>query len=112
VQREHYQRDVPVVDVNANSLLAVAREFRDRGREGYWGLWREEDVPRDGDAVAMGHHDNMTVHVGVWVDADGGGVAHCQQGCGVILNNQRGLLWPSVRFYRYIGDESDSCINQ
>jgi hypothetical protein len=67
--------------------------------------WSVIDVPREGDGVLMGKAKRPT-HVGVWVEADGGGVLHCQEGDGVIYTSHRALArlgWNVLGVYRYQG---------
>ena len=48
VQREHYGRKVQFIDVDANDLRTVVRNFRDGDERS---KWLKVDLPRDGDGV-------------------------------------------------------------
>ena len=65
IQREVFGRDTP--------LIADA-DYRHQ--------WQVTAKPSDGDAVIMFSHarDVRLHHIGVWHDADGGGVVHAQTG--------------------------------
>lgn len=100
VQAAHFGLDVPVVDVDAMSLPAVARAF---GGHAERARWVEVSTPQDGDAVLMAHN-RFPSHVGVWLDIDGGGVLHCQQGSGTLFT-RRAMLplagWSRASFWRH-----------
>jgi hypothetical protein len=100
VQADHYGRQVPACgSPDSRDLLAVARALRDDPERQ---IWRQVDAPRDGDAVLMGKGRHPT-HIGVWIEADGGGVLHSQQHSGVIFTRLpalRALGWQLIEFYR------------
>lgn len=99
VQRQQFGRHVPLVSVDATSLRDVAEAFRDHPERG---AWHEVETPAEGDAVLMAHA-RYPSHVGVWVAVDGGGVLHCQKGCGVVFSSPQALRragWGHVRYYR------------
>lgn len=86
---EQVWRDRFGMEVN---LTNITRELRQ---------WRHVECPIEGDGVLMMRSGQP--HVGVWIDADGGGVLHCMEGAGVIFSNRRALAdmsWPVVRYYR------------
>jgi hypothetical protein len=43
--------------------------------------WRATDTPQHGDAVMI----RRPMHIGTWLDLDGGGVLHCVRGIGVVF---------------------------
>ena len=103
VQKHHFNRDLPPVNVDTSDVLAVAREFRDNEQRSCWAL---RYLPMDGDAVLMAHA-RYPSHVGVWLDIDGGGVLHAVKGMGVIYSNLSALKlsgWGRIEYYRYKGD--------
>ncbi len=80
------QRDIPFAYTEAGS-----------------GRWCPVTVPQDGDAVAMGRRARPH-HVGVWLAAEGGLIAHCAEPMGVTVAPRRALAaigWGSFRFYRH-----------
>jgi len=100
IYREQLGVDLPVVDVDALNLLAVARAFRDS--EAY-GDWAKVDQPQDFDGVAMSHAKDPH-HVGIWLDVDGGGVLHCVQGVGVMFSTPTNLQlsgWKVKGYWRH-----------
>jgi len=100
VQRERFARVVPVVEVDPGDVLSVARAFRDHQERQRWLL---VETPEEGDAVLL-YRTRYPTHVGVWIDADGGGVLHCVEGAGVIFTPRARLAacgWPQADFYRY-----------
>jgi hypothetical protein len=100
IQETHYDRHVPIMDVDPNDLRAVATLFAhhpERLR------WVQVDQPNDGDAVLMARAKHP-VHVGVWLDVADGRVLHCAQGSGVLcqpLESIRLAGWGQIRFYTH-----------
>jgi hypothetical protein len=81
-----------ISDVSGFNRRAIVA-FRD--------TWRAHDIPQDGDLVEMRSHGRAN-HVGVYLDIDGGGVLHCQQGPGVCfdpLSDIKLMGW-RTRFWR------------
>lgn len=99
VWREQFGIDVPTVDVDACNRLACVRAFS--GHEEL-SNWHNVDTPQEGDAVLLSQSKHPS-HVGVWVNADGGGVLHCVQGIGVVFQRSASLAmfgWSHTEFYR------------
>jgi len=93
VWREVFGWDVPAVDVDALNKMETVRAFNthpERSR------WSKVDRPIDGAGVLMGKSGRAS-HVGVWTDADGGGVVHCVQGIGVVFNTAQSLALTGFR---------------
>lgn len=103
VQREHFGREVQFIDVDANDLRTVIKNFRDDDERT---KWKKVDEPQDGDGVLMAH-GKYPSHVGVWLDIDGGGVLHCTRGEGVVFSSLSSLKtsgWGRLEFYRHASD--------
>lgn len=104
VQAERFGRLLPAVDPGSYSprhLIHTVAEHPVRDP------WKIIDLPAEGDGVLMGKARRPT-HVGVWVEADGGGVLHCQESSGVIFTNRQALArlgWNVLGIYRYQGAE-------
>lgn len=99
IYREHFAIEMPVVDVNALSTLAVARAAAAFDRS----AWREVATPADGDVVQMGCA-RRPHHVGVWIDVDGGRILHSTEGAGVIAQSRaqaRANGWQILNIYRH-----------
>lgn len=82
VWREEFGFDVPAVDVDAINRLSCSRAFRDHPERQ---SWDQIGQPEEGAAVLMGKSDRAS-HVGIWTQADGGGVVHCLEGVGVVFS--------------------------
>lgn len=98
VQARHYGRTVPVI-ADPGTAVGRARLFR---RHPELRRWRRVSRPRDGDGVKMTCAESP-LHVGVWLDVDGGGVLHCREE-GVTFQSPRLLRVSGVRiegFYRF-----------
>lgn len=96
---EQFGLAVPIIDVDTENALMVAQAFRDHTERA---RWYEIIEPREGDAVLMAHY-RYASHVGIWIDADGGGVLHCEKGAGVVFSTRQALAragWRGLRFYR------------
>jgi len=95
VMRRHYGRsiqDCNVSEIEAGELRRLAGE------------WRPVDAPRDGDGVKMGSAERL--HVGVYVNQNGGAVLHCAERYGVILTQVsalRSMGFSPVTYYRWQG---------
>ncbi|CAA6605818.1 conserved hypothetical protein [Rhodospirillaceae bacterium LM-1] len=102
VQKERFGRDLPAIP-NPEVLLMIARHFRDHPERQRWQL---VEAPQEGDCVLM-RQARYPVHVGVWLDVDGGKVLHAIQGMGVVAQSLPSLAahgWRIEGFYRFIGD--------
>jgi hypothetical protein len=97
VWREQFGWVVPAVDVDALKPLATMREFRDNPE---YANWTSVDTPRDGDAVLMSK-SSRAGHVGVWADADGGGILHSVQSAGVVFTPPARLSGMGLRVLAY-----------
>lgn len=98
VQRQHFGRHVPIIDIDALNRLACVREFQDHPEHS---MWYGVENPQEGDAVLMakGKHSS---HIGVWVN---GGVLHSVQGMGVVWQSKPQLKndgWQHLTFYRHV----------
>lgn len=99
VWRDHFNLEVPPVDVDACNKMACMRAFAGHEERA---SWHNVDTPREGDAVLLSQSKHPS-HVGVWIDADGGGVLHCIEGTGVVfqtVGSMRAAGWHGMEFYR------------
>ena len=86
--------------IDAGNKLGVAREIRIAAS---CGDWIEMEIPDEFDVVLMGRSTTGT-HVGVWTNADGGRIVHCEEGQGVgsmTLKRAQDLGYKLIKFYRY-----------
>lgn len=100
IMREHFNHEVPVIDVDATNLRSVLTAFRQHPELERYEV--HQDNPQLGDVVLMRHTKHPT-HCGIWIDADGGGVLHCSRGSGVVFQSLQSLKntgWSGVVFYR------------
>lgn len=79
IQARHFGIQVPAIiapDYDDGAALAgLFDRHEERAR------WRRVDAPRHGDAVLI----HRPMHIGTWLDIDGGGVLHCVRGAGVVF---------------------------
>lgn len=100
VQKKHFGLDVPVIEVDANSLRTVVDNMVGHDERKHWS---RVSVPKQGDAVLMAHHKYPS-HVGIWLDVNGGGVLHCIRGEGVVFSTVSSLKtcgWGRVEYFRH-----------
>ena len=101
VQGRHYGRTLPAIP--AENLRSIVANF---GRHPERRRWQRVAAPADGDGVLL-RQARYSVHAGVWLACDGGGVLHCVQGAGVVFQKPRDLIaagWRIEGFYRFTGD--------
>ena len=100
VQRQHFGRDLPEIPVDALNLRAVLNAFTahpERQR------WQPVSAAEEGDAVLM-RQSRYPVHIGVWLDIDGGGVLHAVRNAGVVFQTLAALDahgWRIEGHYRF-----------
>lgn len=112
VQRVHYGRELPIINVDADDHEAVGAAFAmhpERAR------WQRVYPPQDGDCV-LTHQGAQVDHVGVYLEIHCGDaldalpelrVLHALRGSGVVctaLPVLKRLGWHPVEFYRFAGD--------
>ena len=100
IQRVHFGRDLPEIPVDANDLRTVMSTFRDHPERQ---RWTTVTSPIEGDAVLL-RQSRHPVHVGVWLDVDGGGVLHAVKDAGVVFQKLPELLlhgWRVEGYYRH-----------
>jgi len=99
VMQTHYGIEMPVVELDRGNVLAVVRAIR-RHEEN--ANWEPLAKPEDGCLVKMFRAGDPD-HVGIWIDADGGGVLHCNQVDGVAFHGAIDLPmlgWRNIQYYR------------
>lgn len=101
MQKNHFNLDLPIIDVDFDSLLKTVRAFDSKTERSNWD---EIKRPVDGCVVSLSHAKH-TSHVGVYLDIDGGGVLHCVRGAGVIFSTMSNLKlsgWGRISLYEHI----------
>jgi len=99
VMAHRFGRALPAIPVNALDVRAVLTAFRDHCERRNWDLVA---MPVEGDCVLM-RQSRHPVHVGVWLNVDGGGVLHAVSSSGVVFQRVRdlpGAGWRIEGFYR------------
>ena len=108
VQLERFGREVPIVKVEGElDTLAGRVAWKRRVLEMFLShperaRWQQVAAPLEGDAVLMRRAQDPS-HIGVWIDADGGGVLHCVRELGPCFDRVIGLRlsgWNAVEFWR------------
>lgn len=105
IHRRFYGRTLEIIPVEENNLKALIRTIDahpERQR------WETVNKPKEGD-IALMRQSRHPIHVGIWLDVDGGGILHCIQGAGVVFQNLLSLSstgWKIENYYRYIGDHA------
>lgn len=100
IQKDRFGLDVPIIDFDPNDLRACTQAIAhdpERAR------WDEVETPVNGCAVLMARA-KQPVHVGIWLDIQGGRVLHCAPGSGVLCQTLESLRlsgWGQIRFYTH-----------
>lgn len=87
VQAVHFGVYLPIILPENYRGIGLAREFRDTPEREHWCA---VDKACEGDLVELSRA-NKPHHIGVWIDADGGGVLHCLTGAGVVFDSMASL---------------------
>ena len=96
LSKKYYNRDVPAVDVDLHNLRDIMQKI-DREKKAHWIQIKE---PIDGCAVLM-QRNKMPVHIGMWLENDGGKVLHCAQGIGVVFQRLQDLKFDGWSQFTY-----------
>lgn len=94
---KYYGRDVPEVDVDLHNLRDIMAKIDHEKKA----RWKQIEKPVDGCAVLMARRQ-MPVHIGMWLENDGGKVLHCAQGMGVVFQDLQALRfdgWGTFTFW-------------
>ena len=100
VQRTYFSTEVPFINVDADDLRQVIKNFTKHDEVT---RWQKVTKPASGDAVLM-RHSKFPSHVGVWLDVDSGGVLHCVRGEGVVFSSITALKfsgWGHIEFFKH-----------
>ena len=103
IQRRLDGRELELIHTNPDNLRHLIRTIRDHPIRQQW---QPVATPREGD-IALMRQSRHPVHVGVWLEVDGGGILHCAQACGVVFQNLHSLRlcgWHIESFYQYVGE--------
>lgn len=105
VQREHYGRELPIINVDADDLAAVSNAFAHHPEKS---RWQRIVGQLDGDCV-LTHKGSQVDHVGIYLEIDGGRVLHAVRGSGVVctaLPVLKRMGWHPLEFYRFKKQDS------
>jgi len=92
IQSRHFGIEVPmIIAPNYDDKAELAAIFGNHKERSQWTLI---DKPEHGCAVIV----HRPMHIGIWLDVDGGGVLHCIVGAGVIFTSDS--AWPMSGFGR------------
>ncbi len=106
IQRRLYGRNLETIQVDPKNLRLLIETIRDHPVRLDW---RPTASPKEGD-VALLRQSRHPVHVGVWLEVDGGGILHAMRERGVVFQNMRSLHlngWQIENFYEYTGGQHD-----
>lgn len=105
VQRDFFNREMPMIVVDALNPDTVKKTFKNTDN---YHNWQIVQTPIEGDCVITKSTPTTPEHVGVWVDADGGKILQCVFGSGVVLvsiSATKKMIGQHLEFWRY----SPSC---
>jgi hypothetical protein len=106
VQKQLFNRTLETVYIAPDDLrgLIQALEHHPFRKE-----WEITQTPHEGDVVLL-RQSRHPVHVGVWLEVDGGGVLHATRSWGVIFQRIPELNlsgWQIENIYTYTGKSND-----
>ncbi len=88
---------IPVDEDNIRQLINTVNKTPERNN------WIKTLTPNEGDVVLL-RQSRHPIHVGVWLEIDGGGILHCIKNSGVVFQNLQSLHlsgWEIESFYKY-----------
>jgi cell wall-associated NlpC family hydrolase len=106
VLKEHFDLDVGTVAADGRRAMETGRAFLKMMPEAKGSLmaaWERVEHPAEGDIVVMCNRNEVPGHCGIYIEADGGGVLHCAEKAGVVIQKVAAIEWPVIKFYRYKG---------
>ena len=96
VQGRHFNTIMPHISDREFSLRQIAAAVKTHDY-----AWERTNTPLEGDIVLMARR-SVYAHIGVWVNANTGGILHCAERAGVIFSKLNTLSlqgWGSVTIY-------------
>ena len=102
IQKQIYNKTMPDVKVNADNLFSVVKAIT---KNKIWEQFEKIQSPEDGCIVKMFTAKNPS-HLGVYIDADGGGVLHSVRHQGVAWDKMFVLkkTYAQIEFWRFVGN--------
>jgi cell wall-associated NlpC family hydrolase len=101
VLARHFGIDVRPIMVDPKNIRACLKAFRD---DPEYAAWFEVGAAREGDLVLMSTGDHP-IHVGIWLDVDGGRVLHADN-AGVVCETPAAITARGSRILRTIRHRS------
>jgi hypothetical protein len=103
IHKRFHNRDLQIISVEENNLRELIQTIDSHPERAFWDVIHN---PMEGD-IALMRQSRHPIHVGIWLDVDGGGMLHSMQGAGVIFQNLQSLTlagWKVENYYRYKGE--------
>lgn len=107
VYKEEYGinlQEIPIDVENLRQLITAIEQTPERNN------WKRVTIPNEGDIVLM-RQSRHPIHVGIWLNADGGGIMHCIKNSGVVFQDLNNLIlsgWKIEGFYKYAKSHNPS----
>lgn len=104
VYRDELGIELPAIDTRPDHRFQVGRDFKEyANRQHDWVPVEDQDRKCEYDGVAIGSRNSL-YHVGVWTEADGGKIVHCNMDQGVTVMSVPRMMelgYDLFRFYRH-----------
>ncbi len=100
IHKRLYGRALEIIPVEENNLRQLIKTINASPERANWDVVHN---PIEGD-IALMRQSRHPIHVGIWLDIDGGGMLHSMQGAGVVFQNLNSLAlsgWKIENYYRY-----------
>lgn len=102
LQKQLWDRDLVEIKLESSHIRDLVKLVR--GHPAHYD-WKVVERPVHGGLVEMSHSRHPH-HIGVWLDLDGGGIAHCEAPAGVSFDPLVALKaagWRRFTFYEWCG---------
>lgn len=102
IEETFFGREMPSFTEPPSDLKALARLIRDHPHRK---CWQRIQKPVHGALVELAHH-KRAFHIGVFLDVDGGGIFHCNQGVGITFDRivvLKSAGWRGFFYHDWIG---------
>ena len=102
VYRDEFGINLPEFPVDVDNLRALIKTVKAKSESQ---LWQQVKTPKEGTIVLL-RQSRHPIHVGIWLEIDGGGVLHNERTMGVVFQNTHSLNasgWQVAGYYQFIG---------
>lgn len=103
IYADEFGINLPRFPVDVDNLRQLIKTVKEKSNSN---LWLELKQPEEGSIVLL-RQSRHPIHVGLWLNVDGGGVLHNERTMGTIFQDIHSLHlsgWQIAGYYKYIGE--------